>query len=169
MEMPEKDEQKIGSLKHCKDYLVAQFLVDWRKICDCIKRFILNQPAEPNLKPASLYQEFSTHWITIVTNCAVLAGVVALRLIVPSFVSMGPLFVVVCIIPALVINRRWGTIAAIVCTVIMSLMRIFLDIEPFQALMFLWNVIMRFLFFETYVVLFDYFRRQASALPPTDG
>ena len=106
------------------------------------------------------------HWITILTSCAVFAGIVTLRFIVTSPMSFWPLFIIVCIIPAVVINRRWGTIAAIVCTITISLMRIFLDIEPFQPLVFLWNFIMRFLFFETYVVIFDYIRRQGSALPP---
>ncbi len=166
METPKKDEQKSNSLKHCRENVPPHLPWEWFKIYQWLKLDLLDQTARPDQKPSSWHQEFSTHWITILTTCAVFAGIVTLRFIVPSPMSFWPLFIIVCIIPAVVINRRWGTIAAIVCTITISLMRIFLDIEPFQALVFLWNFIMRFLFFETYVVIFDYIRRQGSALPP---
>jgi hypothetical protein len=108
------------------------------------------------------------NWITIATSCAVITGAVMLSTILPPDISLGPLFVFGCAIPTLVINRRWGTVAAIFCTVTMSITRVHLHIELFHLSTFLWNIIMRFLYFEIFVLVFDCVRRQASALPRAD-
>ncbi len=120
------------------------------------------------MKRPSLFEEFSANQITIVTSCVVLAGAVTLRAILPPYVSLGPLFLFGCAIPAAVISRRWGTFAAILCSVTVSLLKVYLSPGPFHADVFFWDVIMRFVFFEIYVLLFDYVRRQSSVSSGTD-
>jgi hypothetical protein len=137
----------------------------WRMMYHWARRCFGNLPDGSILKQPSLAEEFSTNRITIVTSCVILAGAVTVRAILPPYVSLGSLFVFGCAIPTLVISRRWGTIAAMSCAFAVSLVRIHLHLEPFHVGTFLWNVVMRFLFFEAYVVIFDHVRRQANALP----
>ena len=156
-------------LRSYRNRLVNRLPVAWRTMYNWAKGCLWNQPAESILKPASLSEEFFANRITIATSCAVLAGAVMLRAVLPPYVSLGPLFVFGCAIPTLIINRRWGTIAAIGCSFAVPLTRIHPHIAPFHADAFFWNVVMSFLFLEMYVMVFDYVRRQANALPGTNG
>jgi hypothetical protein len=142
---------------------------EWRVVFSRFKRYVLNPRTESAAKPASLSAEFSTHRITILTSVLVITAGVTLRTLLPPYVSLAPLFVFGCVFPALIINRRWGTMAAIVCTVALSVTKIFISHTPFRFDLFLWNAAMRFLFFEFFVLAFDGVRRMAGDSPSTTG
>jgi len=63
------------------------------------------------------------------------------------------------------VNGRWGTIAAIFYCVMLFAVKIYFHIEPFGMAALFWNFVMRFLFLEIYVVLFEIVRREANSLP----
>jgi len=129
--------------------------------CTGIKRHLFGPRTESAPNPVSLWAEFSANRITVLTSGFVITAAATLRTVLPPELSLAPLFVFGCVLPTLVIGRRWGTMAAVACTVILSLTKIFMNQAPFHIELFLWNGSMRFLFFEFYVVLFDGLRRLA--------
>ena len=88
-----------------------------------------------------------------------------LHVILPADLSEPPFAILGCALLSLVVNGRWGTIAAIFYCVMVLVVKIYFHIEPVSMAVLLWNFFMRFLLLEIYVVLFDIVRRQASSLP----
>jgi hypothetical protein len=143
------------NLRSFKDGLTRYLPAEWPVIYARIKKYVLHPRLEPAAKPASLSAEFSTHRITILTSVLVITAGVTLRTLLPREFSLAPFFVFGCVFPTLVINRRWGTMAAILCTVALSITKFFLSLAPFHIDLFLWNAAMRFIFFEFFVLAFD--------------
>jgi len=149
------------NLRSFKDDLTRHLPSEWQVLYGWVKKYLFSPHTESAPKPASWSEEFTTNRITILTSCFVIVAGVALRTYLPRELSLGPLFVFGCAFPSLVINRRWRTLAAILCTVLLSLTKIFANHAPLHIDVFFWNVAMRFLFFEFYVLVFDCIRRLA--------
>jgi len=143
----------------------GHFLLAWFRIYRWIKHCFLNQPAQSNVEYSSWYEEFSANRITFAASLAALAGALVLRVVLPPGVSEPPLAIFGCALLSLVVNGRWGTIAAIGYCVMVVVVKIYFHVAPFGMAALLWNFIMRFLFLEVYVLLFDMVRRQANSSP----
>ena len=143
----------------------GHFLFAWSRIYRWIKQCFLNQPAPSNVKYSSWFEEFSANRITFAASFAALVGAVVLHVVLPPGVSEPPLAVLGCALLSLVVNGRWGTIAAIGYCVMVVVVKIYFHVAPFGMAALLWNFIMRFLFLEVYVLLFDMVRRQANSSP----
>jgi len=141
---------------------------EWRNIYRWLKQYVFNPPAGVTPKPASLAEDFTANRFTVLTSGFVITAAVALRMLLPSELSLAPLFVFGCVFPTLVINRRWGTMAALLCAVALSITKIHIHHAPIHMTSFLWNAAMRFLFFEFYVLLFDGLRIMARDSSGTD-
>jgi hypothetical protein len=150
------------NLRSLKNSCTRHLPAEWQVVFSQFKKYVLSPRTESAAKPVSLSAEFSAHRITILTSVLVVTAGVTLRTLLPRELSLAPLFVFGCVFPTLVINRRWGTMAAIVCTVALSVTKIFLSHTPFRFDLFLWNAAMRFLFFEFFVLAFDGVRRMAG-------
>lgn len=137
----------------------------WFRIYRWLKRCFLNQPAQSNAEYASLYEEFSAHRITFVTSFGAIVVALVLHVILPADLSEPPFAIFGCVLLSLVVNGRWGTIAAIFYCVMVLVVKVYFHIEPVSMAALLWNFFMRFLLLEIYVVLFEIVRRQASSLP----
>jgi hypothetical protein len=143
----------------------GHFLMAWIGTCRWLKQCFLNQPAQTNPNHFSWYEEFSANRITFVTSFAALAAALLLHFSLPRYLSEPPLAILGCSFLSLVVNGRWGTIAAIIYCVMLLVVKIYFHIEPLGMAVLLWNCFMRFLFLEIFVVLFDLVRRQAGSLP----
>jgi hypothetical protein len=141
---------------------------EWPGIYAWIKKYVLNPRTRSAPKPPSLSEEFSANRITILTSGLAITAGVTLRTVLPGDFSLAPFFMFGCVFPTLVINRRWGTLAAVLCTAVLSVTKLFMNYAPFHAELFLWNALMRFLFFEFYVLAFDCVRRMAVEASATD-
>ena len=143
----------------------GRLLLMWFSSYHWLKRSYFNQPAKPSVKRVSMFEAFSANRITFAASFAALVAALVLHVILPPYLSEPPLAIFGCSLLSLVVNGRWGTIAAIFYCVMLFVMKIHFHIEPFGMAALLWNFMMRFLFLEIYVVLFDFVRRQASSLP----
>jgi hypothetical protein len=143
----------------------GRFFMSWFRVYRWVKRCFLNQPDQSNVEYASWYEEFSANRITFAASFATLAGALGLHVVLPLGVSEPPLAILGCSLLSLVVNSRWGTIAAICYCVMVFVVKIHFHVAPFGLAALLWNFIMRFLFLEVYVLLFDMVRRQAGSLP----
>jgi hypothetical protein len=146
---------KVGNYRNA---VFERLPMAWQRTYKLTKAWFLARRAESALNRPSLREEFSAHWITVVTGCAIIAGTAAIRAIAGSDVALGLFYVVGCAIPTLVINRRWGTITAVICTLTVSVLRVSLHFDPLEISVLFWNVVMRFLFFEMFVILLDLVR-----------
>jgi hypothetical protein len=118
----------------------------------------LIQRVESAQHQSSLGKEVAEHWLTLSTGFLIIVGTAELKVLAGPEVVLGPFYILGCVIPTLVISRRWGTIAAVICTLAATALKIPQHLDPVQAGVILWNASMRFLFFEAYVVLFDLVR-----------
>ena len=141
------------------------FLMPWFRIYRWLKQCFSNQPAQSSVKYSSWYEEFSAHRITFVTGFAALVVALVLHVVLPPDLSEPPFAILGCSLLSLVVNGRWGTIAAIFYCVMLFAVKIYFHIEPFGMAALFWNFVMRFLFLEIYVVLFEIIRREANSLP----
>jgi hypothetical protein len=138
------------------EFMPLPWLRTYRQIKNWARARKLDAPAS---RP-SLGQEFRLHWITILVS-SVLLGLVAILDYCTGPLILGPLYLIPCATLTLVIGRRWGTLGAFCCALIVSLLRASdlsnaLGLDPYRALepgLFLWNLGMRFVFFEIFVIL----------------
>jgi hypothetical protein len=145
-----------------KEDWVRRLPAEWRTTYSWIKDYVLSPRTGSAPKPLSLSEEFAANRITVLTSCFAIVAAVTLRTLLPPELSLAPLFIFGCIFPTLVISRRWGTMAAIACTVALSVTEVVFKHVPFPSGLFLWNTTMRFLFFEFYVFLFGCMRHLAQ-------
>jgi hypothetical protein len=143
----------------------GHFRLAWIRIYRWIKQCFLNQPAQSNVEYSSWYEEFSANRITFAASFAALAGAAVLHVVLPPGVSEPPFALFGCALLSLVVNGRWGTIAAICYCVMVIVVKIHFHVAPFGMAALVWNFIMRLLFLEVYVLLFDMVRRQESSSP----
>jgi len=129
------------------------------------KVFFANSAAQPEAKRLSLYEQFCANWITFVTAFAALTAAIILHVILPPYISVPPLAILACALLSAVVNGRWGTLAALAYSVMLVAVSVHFHLVPFKMSTLIWNCLMRFLFLEIYVVLFDYLRRRGSTLP----
>jgi hypothetical protein len=141
----------------------------WSKTFRLVWQLFWKEPAQAKVKYSSWHEEFSSNRITIFTSVTAFAGALVLHLILPPEVEKIPLAIFGCSLLALVVNRRWGTMAVILYCVMVLVVKIHFHIRPYEMSVLLWNSVMRFLFLEMFVVLFDFLRRQIRNAPAPDA
>ena len=126
-----------------------------------LRHLFANEPSQA--KAFSWHQDFRTYPSTFAVSIVALIAAVVCHVILPRDISEPPFAVLACAILALVVNGRWGTIAALLYCVLVLMAKLHFHIPPHQMGVLAWNFIMRFLFLETFVVLFDYIRRRSAS------
>ncbi len=108
----------------------------------------------------SLGEQFRRHWATLLV-CIVLLTIAANldRLTGPG-ITLAPFYAVPVAAMALLINRSWGTVAAMVCALVWSWGKT--PELAWSPAAFLWNTTMRFLLLQLIVLLTDRVRVEAA-------
>src|SRR5262249_26032544 len=102
---------------------------------------------------SSLVKEFAEHWITILSSTVLLTGLITVHYFSDPRFTFLPFYLVPCSILALVINRRWGTWAALISSVVGPALLSRVDSDFAHVSIFAWNCVMRFLLLEIVVLL----------------
>jgi len=126
-----------------------------------LKHLFANESSQA--KASSWHSDFRAYPSTFAVGVAALVAAVVCHVILPRDISEPPFAVLACSILALIVNGRWGTIAALLYCVLVLMAKIHFHIPPHQMGVLAWNFIMRFLFLEIFVVLFDYIRRRSAS------
>jgi len=126
-----------------------------------LKHFFGNEPSKT--RTLSWYEELRSNPITFVASFAALGAALICLVILPPDITPPPFAVLACSLLALVVSGRWGTIAAMVYSLMVLVIKIRFHVPPFELGTLLWNLVMRFIFLEIYVVLFDYVRRRSAS------
>jgi hypothetical protein len=123
-------------------------------------------------RQASLGVLLRQHRITVMAGFITLALVAFIDYIIGPEISCGPLYLIPCAVLALVVGRSWATIAALASALSVTLFGEGLE-NHFHSMLtatMMWNVAMRFIFFEIFVLLLDRIRRDlTSETNPRNG
>jgi sulfotransferase family protein len=111
----------------------------------------------------SLREEWSEHWITILASFTVLGGLAVVHSLADPRFTFLPFYLVPCGILTLVINRRWGTVAAFLSSFIGPALLSQADPDFARYGVFFWNCAMRFLLLQIVVLLLDRVRVEMSS------
>jgi hypothetical protein len=132
----------------------------WLKTYRLLKEWYLGGESGLPRERWNLPQELADNWFTLLTGYLILAGVCLVDYQAGPALSMGPFYLVPLAILTLVVNRRWATPAAIICSVFLTVLHS-INVFPIPHMgMTIWNSIMRFGLFEIFVLLLDRIRLQ---------
>lgn len=111
----------------------------------------------------SLWGQFQQHSITILASFLLWAATFWLDFLTGPEFTFGPLYLIPCATLALVVGRGWGSLAATLTAIAITYLRLgeirnagHLNLTMEIALA--WNLCMRFVFFEIFVLLLDRIR-----------
>jgi len=156
--------------------LVFEFLpMPWLRTYRLFKNWMFSRDLQPDR--VSVKEQFQHHSITIFASFLLWAAIVWLdHLTGPEF-TFGPLYLIPCATLALVVNRGWASVAAASTAIAITVLR-FGEIRALGQLnltmeiALAWNLCMRFVFFEVFVLLLDRIRveliarNNAATIPP---
>ena len=158
--------------------LVFEFLpMTWLRTYRHFKSWLFSH--DQRLSRVSIREEIRQHGITIFSSFLVWVMIVGLDKMTGPEITVGPLYLIPCATLALVVGRGWGSVAAVFNAIVITFLR-FNDSRAAGHLNFslelvlAWNVCMRFVFFEIFVLLLDRIRvefttRNSTASTPPSG
>jgi hypothetical protein len=135
------------------EFLPLPWLRTYRELRD----WFLAKQLEASSTRLPFRRQFSENWVTVLASYAVLANVAVLDYLTGPHVSVGPFYLIPCAALATVMNRRWGTCAAVIAAVTWSLIH---SLERNRAPdgVALWNCLMHFVLLEIVVLLLSRIR-----------
>jgi hypothetical protein len=103
----------------------------------------------------SLGQQFRQHSITILASLLLLAGIIYVDYLTGPEIAMGPFYLAPCALLALMVGRGWGTIAVLLTTIMITCVRDGMSphFHSMSKLALAWNISMRFILFQIFVLL----------------
>ncbi len=142
--------------------LAFEFLpLTWLRTYRLFKSWLLSSGESP--QGVSFKQQMQQHGVTIVSSFLLWAAIVWLDLLTGPEISLGPLYLLPCAMLALVVGRGWASIAALLNAITITFLRFSESraagrLNVPMDLILVWNVFMRFVFFEIFVLLLDRIR-----------
>jgi hypothetical protein len=147
----------------CKRSLFEFLPLPWLRTYRQVKSwFIAVRLADEPRQPNGLFDQARAHWITLGTAWSMVAMAGFADWMAGSAFNVGPFYLVPVGLLTLVVNRRWGSLAALASAII----RLFFQLpdhagKPVFAVL-LWNFLMRFVVLQVFVLLLDRIRGASS-------
>lgn len=132
----------------------------WLRSYRQTKGWFLAHRHQPATADHSLGKQIRHHSLTLVVCAALLILAASVDRLAGPSVTFAPLYALPVGAMALLVNRAWGTGAAVVCALVWSFTKI--PLVEASAGIFLWNTAMRFLLLEIIVRLIDRIRIEAA-------
>jgi hypothetical protein len=113
-----------------------------------------------------LREQFAANRITILTSAAILALIVGIDFFTGPHVTLLPFYIIPCASLALILNRRWGTLAAMITTTMWAGLQTLHNpnLNFAHPGLLLWDASMRFIVLQTVVLLLDRMRIEIAAV-----
>jgi thiamine transporter ThiT len=108
-----------------------------------------------------LWEEFLAYKTTVLASLLILTLVAVADYYTSVAVSLMPFYIIPAAVLTLVMNRRWGTLVAVISALVWAIVQIFENnplVNLKQPGIWLWDVFMRFLVIEIVVLLLDRIR-----------
>lgn len=137
----------------------------WLRTYRLFKSWLFSQ--DLHAERISLREQIQQHGITILTSFLFWTAIVGLDQFTGPEFTFGPLYLIPCATLALVVGRGWATIAAALTAMAITLLR-FGEIHAAghlnltMEIALAWNLCMRFVFFEIFVLLLDRIRAELT-------
>jgi hypothetical protein len=146
--------------------LVFEFLpLTWLRTYRLFKSWLCSQDQQSSR--TSIQEQIRQHGITIVASFLLWAAIVELDNLTGPEISLAPLYLVPCATLALVVGRGWASIAAMLNAIAITALKFAdgrtLHLNFLTTTELFWNLIMRFIFFQIFVLLLDRIRLELVA------
>jgi hypothetical protein len=112
---------------------------------------------------ATVIEQFSRNWLTILISWALIAGAAMLHHVTNPHMVFIPFYLIPCAMLTLTINRRWGLTGALTSAIAGPLVQWYGDADYAATGVMLWNSLMRFLLYAAFIFLMDRVRIEVSA------
>lgn len=161
----------VGATLHVVDGFKRssfEFLpLPWLRTYRLFKNWLFTRDGAAN--KTSFVSEFRQHAVTVVVGFLLLALVGLFDCLTGPNVSCGPLYLIPCMVLALVVGRKWATVGVLACTFSITLFRegSAHHYHAWLTVTAIWNMAMRFAFYEAFVLLLDRIRRDFN--PQNNG
>ena len=96
------------------------------------------------------------YWAVIMAGIVLYAGIISLQMHASPHLMFLPLYMIPCLIIALVAGWGWGSIMAILCAVAGPLVQSLGDTDYQPSSVMIWNIAMRFIVLQTAVLLLNF-------------
>ena len=137
-------------------YIVFQIVV---VLFDCIRRQGVWHPRKSPGEDPNPIQAIAGNWAIILLAMLFLLVIVSADLVTGANILMTGLYIIPCMVMTLALGWRWGTVFAILCSVIGPMLQ-----RPDPAYQPLdiqfWNTVMRLIMYQMAVVMIDRIRRK---------
>src|SRR5262249_25814742 len=133
------------------------------------KGWVLSGQKTRHKEPTGLFDEFSRNKITIFVSILLMALVSVAQAHCPPRMAFIQFYFLPLLISTLVINRRWGTMIAVVVALLGPAVQVWSETGLLHWRILIWNCVMRFLLFETFVLLLDRIRRETVPAVKNDA
>jgi hypothetical protein len=112
---------------------------------------------------SSVIEQFTRNWPTILISWALIAGAAMLHHFTNPHMVFIPFYLIPCAMLTLTTNRRWGLTGALISAIAGPLVQWYGDADYAATGVMLWNSLMRFLLYATFIYLLDRVRMEVSA------
>jgi hypothetical protein len=142
--------------------LAFEFLpMPWLRTYRLFKSWVFSPQKASNC--ISIREQIREHGVTIFASFLLWAAIVGLDNLTGPEVSFGTLYLIPCATLALVVGRGWGSIAAMLNAVAITFLRFNGSHSAGHSsfsmdVVLIWNVFMRFILFQVFVLLLDRIR-----------
>jgi hypothetical protein len=149
----------------CKRWLFEFLPLPWLRTYRQVKKwFTAVRLADEPLQRNGLFDQARAHWITLSTAWSMVAMAGFADWMVGSAFDVGSFYLVPVGLLTLVVNRRWGSVAAAASAMIGLIVQMPDHGAKAAFAMLIWNCLMRFIVLQAFVLLLDRIRG-ASSLP----
>lgn len=152
-----------GTLLHVRDdctRLSFEFLpLPWMRTYRLFKSWLFARDSAG--RQTSFNGQFRQHGVTVMAAFTMLAFAAYFDYITGPEIACEPMYLIPCAVLALIVGRGWATVAAVVSAISVTVC-CEVEAQHFQSFVsatVIWNVAMRFIFFEVVVLLLDRIRR----------
>ena len=111
-------------------------------------------------RPNAHSRKPADNWAVLLASLAWLTTVVVLQLFSSPHLMFLPLYLIPCATLTLTMGHQWGTVAAVLAAFAGPMVQRFGDPDYEVATVEFWNIIMRYLFFQVFVLMLNQMLRQ---------
>jgi hypothetical protein len=162
--------EMLGALFYAMDgakRAIFEFVpLPWLRTYRQAKKWFWDLRGELPADRLPLREQFAANKITILASAAILACIGVINFFVGPHVTLLPFYMISCAIPALILNRSWGTFAAMMATATWSGLQTLHNpsLNFAHGGLLLWDTVMRFIVLQTVVLLLDRVRVEIASL-----
>jgi hypothetical protein len=115
--------------------------------------------------PGNLMAQLTRHWAVFMAAGILFATVIFLQVHTSPYLLFLPLYIIPCLMVALVAGLGWGTIMAILAAITGPLVQSLGDPDYLSRPLMFWNMAMRFIILQAVVLLVSFIYHKKYCLP----